>query len=92
MSFGLLISALAAMVLGETIVAPKSIAGHLSASVIGTVTYTFAVALVLFSWSSSWDKLVMSSDVRLVTGLLLLVPAAVQMTRKRRFTLFHSDW
>jgi putative ABC transport system permease protein len=92
MSFGLLIAALAAMVLGETVLAPRTIFGHLAGSVAGTVTYNFAIALVLFSWNSDWDKLVMASDVRLVTGLLLLAPAVLKMMRRRKFTLFRTDW
>ena len=92
MSVGLLIGALAAMVLGEALVAAKSLWEYMLSSVLGTVAYNLAIALVLFSWSSRWDSLVMSSDVRLLTGLLLIVPTALGVRRRGKFRLFRSEW
>lgn len=92
MSFGLLIACLAAMVLGETILSAKRIWSHHMGSVVGTLAYNLAVALVLFSWSSDWDKLIWASDVRLVTGLLFILPTMIKLLRRDRFQLFKSEW
>jgi putative ABC transport system permease protein len=92
MSFGLLISALAAMVLGETILQARKMWLYLIGSIVGTVIYNLAIAVVLFSWSSQWERIVMASDVRLVTGLLLIVPTLITVKWGRKFRLFKSDW
>lgn len=92
MSFGLLIGALAAMVLGETIITPKKIWQNTVSNILGTILYNFAIALVLFSWSPNWEKIIHASDVRLVTGLLLLLPIIIQKRKTEKFKLFKSDW
>lgn len=92
MSSGLLVSSLAALVLGEAIFVSRKIPRYLCSAIVGTVTYSAAVALVLFSWSSDWDRFVLASDVRLFSGLLLIIPVAIARGRKDGFRLFKSDW
>lgn len=92
MSFGLLISALAAMILGETIFQARRMWHYLIGAIIGTIVYNLAIVLVLFSWSSQWERIVIASDVRLVTGLLLIVPTLLKLKWGSKFRLFKSDW
>lgn len=91
-SSGLLISCLAAMVIGETIIRPKKIFSFLISSIVGTIVYQLIIAIILFSWSSQWDKLILASDVRIVTGLLLIIPALINFWKFGKFNLFKSDW
>jgi putative ABC transport system permease protein len=92
MSFGLLIGAFAAMVLGETFLQARTIWHYLASNIAGTITYNLAIALVLFSWNSNWEKLIIASDVRLVTGLLLIIPTILRNKGEGRFMLFKSEW
>ncbi|MCG3146259.1 MAG: hypothetical protein HONDAALG_04146 [Gammaproteobacteria bacterium] len=92
MSFGLLTGALAAMVIGESFVSAKNMWQYMIGSVFGTIAYNFAVALVLFSWSSNYEKLVMASDVRLLTGILLILPTLLKRAKVGKYLLFRSDW
>jgi putative ABC transport system permease protein len=92
MSFGLLTGALAAMIIGESFLAARKMWQYLISGVLGTIAYNLAVGLVLFSWSSEYEKLVMASDVRLLTGLLLILPTVIKMSREGKFILFKSDW
>jgi len=93
MSFGLLISALAAMMLGETIIQARNIWQYFTSNVLGTILYSLAIGIVLYSWGNRWEEIIMASDVRLVTGLLLLIPAIIIKLRKsRKYKIFKSDW
>lgn len=93
MSFGLLVSSLAAMMLGETVFNSKSIFQHLLFCVIGTIVYNILISLVLFSWSSEWEKYILGSDVRLFTGILLLgFSLVLKYKKKRGVSLFNSHW
>ncbi|MBI2968926.1 MAG: hypothetical protein HYY40_14085 [Bacteroidetes bacterium] len=93
MSFGLLVGALAALMLGESIFSAKSIFRHFTFSVVGTVLYSLVIGFVLFSWSSDWEKYVMASDVRLFTGLLLIALAVFTKFKKTgKVSLFNSHW
>jgi putative ABC transport system permease protein len=92
MSFGLLIGALAAMILGESFLAARKMWSYLVGGVLGTIAYNLAVALVLFSWSSEYEKIVMASDVRLLTGILLILPTFLKSGKEGKFMLFKSDW
>lgn len=92
MSAGILISALAALVLAEVLVPARGMTQHLLALVAGTTLYSLAVTLVLFSWNSDWENIILSSDVRLVTGVLLLIPTVILRQKRDRFRLFKSDW
>jgi len=92
MSIGLLVSALAALVIGEALYAARTMMRHFATAIAGTVIYNAAIALVLFSWSQRWDKLVLASDVRMFSGLLLLIPIVAARRRRDGFRLFRSDW
>lgn len=92
MSAGMLISALAALVLAEVLITARGMAQNLCVLVAGTILYALAVTLVLFSWNSDWEKIILASDVRLFTGLLLLIPIIILRRKGDRFRLFKSDW
>jgi putative ABC transport system permease protein len=92
MSFGLLIGALASMVLGETLISSRNMLRNSISNIIGTISYNFAIALVLFSWSPIWDQFIHASDVRLISGLMLLVPIAIKKRKENKYKLFKSDW
>jgi putative ABC transport system permease protein len=92
MTFGLLVGALASMLLGETTFSAQSLWVYQLSNIVGTVIYNFAIALVLFSWSPSWERYVMASDVRLIAGLLLIIPSFINGHRLTRLRLFRSEW
>lgn len=92
LSFGLLVAALAGMVLGESLLPARGMARYVLSNVLGTMVYNLAIAFVLFNWSSKWEALIMSSDVRLVSGLLLLIPTVLSIRRKAQRRLFRSEW
>lgn len=93
MSFGLLVGSLAALMLGESIFSSKSVFYHISFSVIGTVLYSLVIGFVLFSWSADWEKYVVASDMRLFTGIILIVLAVFTKFKKTgKVSLFNSDW
>lgn len=93
MSFGLLVGALAALMLGESIFSAKSIFKHFTFSVAGTILYSLVIGFVLYSWSPDWEKYVMASDVKLFTGLLLIALALfTKYHRTGKISLFNSHW
>jgi putative tryptophan/tyrosine transport system permease protein len=91
-SAGLLVSCLASIVIGETILTPKNISSFLISGFIGTIVYQLIIAVILFSWNSQWDKFILSSDVRFVTGLLLIIPALLKYNQSGKYKLFKSEW
>jgi putative ABC transport system permease protein len=91
MSFGVLVSGLAALVVGETIYASRSLWMHLIMCVVGTWVYNLAVGFFYFDWGTGWTKVFLPSDVRLVTGVLLIGVALVK-ARSRTYRLFNSEW
>ncbi|MGO8735466.1 MAG: ABC transporter permease [Terriglobia bacterium] len=92
MASGVLISALAALVLGETAYSAKSVWGHTLMCLVGTALYNVALGAFYFDWGLGIERLVMPSDVRLVTGLLFIVPALVLLRARGRYRLFNSSW
>lgn len=92
MSFGLLIGALAAMVIGETIYAARTVWQYIIVCVIGTFAYNIAVGAIYFNWGTRIENLIHPSDVRMVTGLLLIVPAVISLRFRTRYKIFKSDW
>jgi putative ABC transport system permease protein len=89
MSFGILVSGLAALVLGETLFASRSTTTHVVMCFVGTWVYNLAVGL--FYFGQLGDKL-LPSDVRFVTGILLLIPSLVLSRKLSRYRLFNSEW
>lgn len=90
MVFGVLIGALASLVLGETLFRARRLETYFLSNICGTIIYSFAIAAVLFSWSPQWDRLIMASDVRLIAGLLLIVPSFLK--RRVDVNLFRAEW
>jgi putative ABC transport system permease protein len=89
MSFGVLVSGLAALVLGETLFASRSMTAHAVMCFVGTWVYNLAVGLFYFG---EWGDKLLPSDVRFVTGILLLIPSLVLSRRLSRYRLFNSEW
>ncbi|RJQ61045.1 MAG: hypothetical protein C4517_09290 [Stygiobacter sp.] len=92
MSFGLLVSALAAMVIGETIINAHKMWHGIIGNIIGTIIYNLAIGIFLFSWDSQNDSFFIPSDVRMITGLLLIIPILIKNKKTDRFNLFNSEW
>lgn len=86
---GLIIAGLAAVIIGETLFRPKSIAWATLAVVVGMIVYRLAIALALIveipiPGSEASFKLE-ATDVKLATALLVLVALAIpQIQRQRR--------
>lgn len=90
MTAGMLIAALAAMMIGETMVPSRRIWHHLCACVVGTIIYHAFVTLVLFFLGRVMTDVVIATDIRLLTGLCLIVTCVV--VKRRRYKLFASTW
>ena len=89
MSFGVLLAGLAALVVGETVYASRSMIGHALVCVLGSFVYNLALGLFYFGL---WGKEFIPSDVRLVTGLMLVVPSLIAGRLLPRYRLFSSEW
>jgi len=92
MGSGVLISALAGLVLGETVHSARSVWGHTVMCVVGTGIYNIALGAFYFDWELGIERFILPSDVRLVTGLLLIIPALILLRVKGRYRLFNSSW
>jgi putative ABC transport system permease protein len=92
MGSGLLVAGLASMVLGEAVFNARHVWQHLIVVVAGTVLYNLAISAFYFDWGIGSGNLLLPSDVRLVSGLLLLIPAAIVARRSGRYRLFASEW
>ena len=93
MSFGLLVSSLAAMMLGESVFNSKSLIQYFLFAISGAVLYSIIIGLVLYSWTPNWEKYILASDVRMFTGLLLIGLAILaKYKRKGKSILFNSNW
>lgn len=92
MSMGVLISGLAALVIGEAIYDAKGISGYIVILVIGTIIYNLSIGAFYFNWKIGLEKIFFPSDVRLFTGLMLLIPSAIIARKLRRYRLFASEW
>jgi putative ABC transport system permease protein len=88
---GTLVAALAAMMIGETACPARAVWHHISGCVVGTIVYQAFVTLVLFGLGGTLENLVIASDVRLLTGLCLIIPSLVVL-RRRSHRLFASNW
>ena len=89
---GLLVSGLAALVLGEAIFAARRLWQHALVCFVGTWAYNVAVGAFYFDWGSAEQGFFLPSDVRLLTGLLLIAPAIVNFRLRGRYRLFAADW
>lgn len=92
MGFGVLVAALAGLVLGETVYSARSVWTHSAMCLVGTGIYNIALGAFYFDWGIGMERFVLPSDVRLVTGLLLILPAIILLRVKGRYKLFNSNW
>lgn len=92
MGSGILISGLAALVIGEAVSNSKHVWQHFLAVIIGTIIYNLAIGVFYFDWGIGLEKVFYPSDVRLVSGLMLLVPAVIVARKRNRYKLFASEW
>lgn len=92
MSFGILVSGLASLVLGEAIFTTRSISAFFGACFVGTWFYCLAVGAFYFLTGDDRLSFFSESDVRLVTGIILL--GATMLTRRApaKYRLFASEW
>lgn len=86
---GLIIAGLAAVIIGETLIRPKSIAWATFAVVVGMIVYRLAIALALvieIPLPGPADSFKLEpTDVKLATALLVLAALAIpQIQRQRR--------
>lgn len=85
---GLIIAGLAAVIIGETLFRPKSVAWATSAVVVGMIVYRVAIALALIielpiPGTGESFKLE-ATDVKLATALLVLIALAIPQIQRRR--------
>ena len=85
---GLIIAGLAAVIIGETLFRPKSIAGATFAVVAGMIVYRLAIALALIvqiplPGTEETFKLE-ATDVKLATALLVLFALAIPQIQRQR--------
>jgi len=85
---GLIIAGLAAVIIGETLLRPKSIAWATTAVVVGMIVYRVAIALALIiempiPGTEESFKLE-ATDVKLATALLVLVALGIPQIQRRR--------
>jgi putative ABC transport system permease protein len=92
MNVGVLVSGLAAVMIGEAVFNAKRMWQHALSAVCGTILYNMAVGLLYFDWGLGLEKFFVANDVRLVSGLMLLFPAALVARKRRRYRLFASEW
>ena len=92
MGTGVLVSGLASVAIAEALFESRTVWQHMIALVAGSIVYNLAVSAFYFDWGFGLDKYFLPSDVRLITGLLILVPTAIVARKKGRYKLFSSEW
>jgi putative tryptophan/tyrosine transport system permease protein len=92
MATGLLVSGLAAMILGEAVVNARTVAGHLASVIVGSIVYNLAISAFYYDWPFSLGQILMPSDVRLVSALLLLISASIVSKFRSQYKLYASEW
>ncbi|NPA44238.1 MAG: hypothetical protein GXO49_01765 [Chlorobi bacterium] len=91
-STGILISSLAAILLGDMFLNAKNINEVFISNILGTIFYSFVIALIMFNWSDTWQNYILGTDIRFFSGLLLLIPLIITSRNKKKFKFFKSDW
>jgi len=87
MGLGLIIAGLAAVIVGETIIRPKTIPLATLSAIIGMIVYRIAIAAALslkFPLPSGETLRVEATDVKLATALLVLIILWLTNSRKKR--------
>ncbi len=92
MAFGILVSGLASLVLGEAIFTTRSISAFFASCFAGTWLYCLAVGAFYFLTGDSRLSFFTESDVRLVTGLILLGATTLTRRAPAKYRLFASEW
>jgi len=92
MSTGVLIAGLASLVMGEAVFSSKRVWQHILTVICGTIIYNLAIGAFYYDWGIGLEKIFQPSDVRLVSGLMLLIPAALVARKRNKFKLFASEW
>lgn len=92
MSFGLLVTSLASLMLGEQI-RTRRIEFYFFCCVGGSIVYNFIIALVFFGLDTINGNIILSSDVKIITGILFIGLSLLSRFRKTpSFQLFNSNW
>jgi putative ABC transport system permease protein len=87
MGLGLIISGLAAVIVGETILPPTSVQRGTLSAIIGMIIYRIAIAAALslrFTLPGGQTFRVEATDVKLATALLVLIVLWLTNFRKKR--------
>lgn len=87
MGLGLIIAGLAAVIVGETIIRPKTVALATLSAIIGMIVYRIAIAAALslrITLPSGETLRVEATDVKLATALLVLIFLWLTNFRKKR--------
>jgi putative ABC transport system permease protein len=87
MGLGLIIAGLAAVIVGETIIRPKTIPLATLSAIIGMIIYRIAIAAALslkFTLPSGETFRIEATDVKLATALLVLIILGLSNFRSRR--------
>jgi putative ABC transport system permease protein len=87
MGLGLIIAGLAAVIVGETIIRPKTIPLATLSAIIGMIVYRIAIAAALslkITLPSGETLRVEATDVKLATALLVLIILWLTNFRKKR--------
>jgi putative ABC transport system permease protein len=87
MGLGLIIAGLAAVIVGETIIRPKTVPLATLSAIIGMIIYRIAIAAALslrFTLPSGETLRVEATDVKLATALLVLIVLWLTNFRKKR--------
>jgi putative ABC transport system permease protein len=92
MSAGVLVAGLASLVMGEAVFNTRKIWQYIITVSIGSIIYNLAITAFYFDWGIGLEKVLLSSDVRFVSGLMLLIPAVLVAQRRSRYKLFTSEW
>ena len=92
MGSGVLIAGLASLVLGESLFASKKIWQHSLLVIIGSIVYNLAIGAFYFDWGVEYLKYLISSDVRLIGGVLILCSAVIVARKSLRYKMFSSEW
>ena len=92
MAFGILVSGLASLVLGEAMFTTRSISAFFATCFVGTWFYCLAVGAFYFLTGNNRLSFFTESDVRLITGLILLGATTLTRRAPAKYRLFASEW
>ncbi len=93
-SFGILVSSLAAILIGDVFFLSKSVQANVISNILGTICYSLIIGIIMESWSDDVKSFLIASDVKFFTGLLLILPILILKFRRNHnhYKFFKSDW